>query len=102
MVSQKSRLHVDELGHPPVGVQSYQRDQEQFRAIRPEDARWESFPPFPNEARLTVLIGDSTKAGPNVIIRVRLRSGEYITQVTAIGPPRLDYVDPPQDPRSPA
>ena len=30
------------------------------------------------------------------------RSGEYVTQVTAIGPLGLEYVDPAQDPRSPA
>ncbi|GAA2355808.1 cupin [Catellatospora methionotrophica] len=28
------------------------------------------------------------------------RSGEYVTQVTAIGPISLDYVDPRNDPRS--
>ena len=27
------------------------------------------------------------------------RSGEYITQVTAIGPLRLEYLDPAHDPR---
>jgi hypothetical protein len=28
------------------------------------------------------------------------KSGEYVTQVTAIGPISLDYVDPRDDPRS--
>ena len=28
------------------------------------------------------------------------RSGEYVTQVTAIGPISLDYVDPADDPRT--
>lgn len=30
------------------------------------------------------------------------KSGEYVTQVTAIGPLGLDYLDPHDDPRSPA
>jgi len=30
----------------------------------------------------------------------RARSGEYVTQVTAFGPLRLDYVDASQDPRA--
>jgi hypothetical protein len=29
------------------------------------------------------------------------RSGEYITQVTALGPISLDYVNPQDDPRNP-
>ncbi|HEY4075517.1 MAG TPA: cupin domain-containing protein [Rhizomicrobium sp.] len=30
------------------------------------------------------------------------KSGEYVTQVTAIGPLGLEYIDPVQDPRSSA
>jgi hypothetical protein len=30
------------------------------------------------------------------------KSGEYVTQVTAIGPLGLNYIDPANDPRSPS
>jgi quercetin dioxygenase-like cupin family protein len=130
--------------------------QEHFRIIRSEDVEWKSFPAFPPQARLAVLVGDPTHLGPYVI-RVKLpggtrmmphvhpedriytvisgifyiglgeefddgkltahppgsvlvlpggqphfhwaKSGEYITQVSAIGPLGLCYVDPRHDPR---
>ena len=128
-----------------------------FRSILPEDIDWKPFPAFPPEARLAVLVGDPTQAGPYVV-RVKLpgggganaaqasgrpiytvmsgvfyiglgeefdaskvqayppgsvvilpgdtadfhwaKSGEYVTQVTAIGPLGLDYVDHNDDPRN--
>ena len=137
----------------------HQPGQDRFRAIRPEEVRWQVFPAFPKDARLAVLVGDPSRPGPYVI-RVRLpfnvrmmphrhpedriytvisgvfyiglgekfaedaltaygpgsvivlpggqshfhwaRSGEYITQVTAIGPLGLEYVDPADDPRAAA
>ena len=139
------------------GSPSHQPDEGRFHAIRPEDVQWRPFPAFPPQARLAVLVGDPTKAGPYVI-RVKLpggakmmphkhpedriytvlsgvfyiglgevfdehtltayapgsvvvlpggqphfhwaKSGEYITQVTAIGLLGLDYVDRADDPRN--
>lgn len=130
--------------------------QDRFGAIHPEDVAWREFPAFPPLARLAVLVGDPSLAGPYVI-RVKLpggvkmmphkhpedriytvlsgvfyiglgetfdpdklmafapgsvvvlpggqshfhwaKSGEYVTQVSAIGPLGLDYVDPSHDPR---
>ena len=127
-----------------------------FRSILPEEIDWKPFPAFPPTARLAVLVGDPTQAGPYVI-RVKVpsgvklmphkhpenriytvmsgvfyiglgdrfdgdkvkayppgsvivlpgetahfhwaRSGEYVTQVTAIGPLGLEYMDPADDPR---
>lgn len=131
--------------------------QDKFVAIHAEDVEWRPFPAFPPQARLAILVGDPTKAGPYVI-RVKLpadvrmmphqhpedriytvlsgvfyiglgdvfdadklvafapgsvivlpggqphfhwaRSGEYVTQVTAIGPLGLEYIDPASDPRN--
>src|SRR5690242_19602470 len=96
---------------------SHQIDHSTFRALRPEDIDWKPFPAFPPWARLAVVVGDPTEAGPYVI-RVKLppgsvivlpggtphfhfaRSGEYVTQVTAIGPLGLDYVDQSDVPRA--
>jgi quercetin dioxygenase-like cupin family protein len=46
----------------------------EFRSILPEDIEWKSFPAFPKEARLAVLVGDPTQAGPYVV-RVKAPSG---------------------------
>jgi quercetin dioxygenase-like cupin family protein len=141
-------------GAPPG---SHQPGEDRFFAIRSEDVLWKSFPAFPPEARLAVLVGDPAKSGPYVI-RVKLpagiklmprkhpedriytvlsgvfyiglgetfdenklmafapgsvvvlpgnqphfhwaKSGEYITQVSAIGPLGLVYVDAANDPRN--
>jgi len=130
--------------------------QDRFHAIHSEDVEWKPFPGFPPAARLAVLIGDTSQAGPYVI-RVKLpmgtrmmphkhsedriytvisgvfyiglgaefdetrlqafapgsvivlpgdqphfhwaKSGEYITQVSAIGPLGLEYVKALDDPR---
>jgi quercetin dioxygenase-like cupin family protein len=127
-----------------------------FRSILPEDIDWKPFPAFPPSARLAVLVGEPTQAGPYVI-RVKVpsgvklmphrhpedriytvmsgvfyiglgdqfdgdkvkayppgsvvvlpgdtwhfhwaKSGEYVTQVTAIGPLGLEYRNPDHDPR---
>ncbi len=142
----------------PGGAQPHQPDEDRFHAIHSEDIQWRSFPAFPPEARLAILVGDPAKPGPYVI-RVKLpagtkmmphrhpedriytvmsgvfyiglgdvfdeskltayapgsvvvlpggqphfhwaKSGEYITQVTAIGPLGLSYIDPANDPRNP-
>jgi quercetin dioxygenase-like cupin family protein len=128
-----------------------------FRSILPEDVDWKPFQAFPPSARLAVLIGELTQAGPYVV-RVKVpsgvklmphrhpedrvytvmsgvfyiglgdrfngdevkayppgsvivlpgdtwhfhwaKSGEYVTQVTAIGPLGLEYKDAKDDPRN--
>jgi quercetin dioxygenase-like cupin family protein len=45
-----------------------------FGSILSEHVKWQSFPAFPPEARLAVLVGDPAKAGPYVV-RVRLPAG---------------------------
>jgi len=45
-----------------------------FRSILPEDINWKPFPAFPPSARLAVLVGEPTQAGPYVI-RVKAPSG---------------------------
>ena len=142
-----------------VGIQQsggHQPGQDSFRVIRSEQVEWKAFPAFPPDARLAVLVGDPTRAGP-YLIRVKLpggtkmmphrhpedriytvisgvfyiglgeefdeqgltahapgsvlvlpggqphfhwaKSGEYVTQVSAIGPLGLAYVNPVNDPR---
>ena len=138
-------------------MSAHQPGQEHFRVIRSEDVQWRQFAAFPPHARLAVLVGDPTRAGP-YLIRVKLpdgtkmmphrhpedriytvisgvfyigigskfdeeiltahapgsvvvlpggqshfhwaKSGEYVTQVSAIGPLDLDYTDPAHDPRA--
>ena len=46
----------------------------QFGSVLPENIKWQSFPAFPPEARLAVLVGEPTKAGPYVV-RVKLPAG---------------------------
>jgi len=46
----------------------------QFGAILPENVTWQSFPAFPPEARLAIVVGDPSKAGPYVV-RVKLPAG---------------------------
>lgn len=134
----------------------HQPGQSQFRAILPEAIEWKPFAAFPPAARLAVMVGDPTKAGPYVT-RVKLpggeklaphrhpedrvytvisgifyvglgetfdadklqpyppgavivlpgntwhfhwaKSGEYVTQITAIGPLGMEYEDINDDPR---
>ena len=52
----------------------HQPGQAAFRAILPEDIAWKSFPAFPPEARLAIMVGDPSKPGPYVI-RVKVPSG---------------------------
>jgi quercetin dioxygenase-like cupin family protein len=141
---------------PAKPPREHQPGEESFRAIRPEDLVWTSFPAYPPAARVAVLVGDPALSG-SYAIRVKLpagarmaphrhpedrlytvisgvfyigrgevfdedkleafgpgslvvlpggqahfhyaKSGEYVTQVIAIGPLGLDYVDPANDPR---
>lgn len=137
-------------------VRNHQPGESLFKSILPEDIEWKPFAAFPPSARLAVLVGEPTQAGP-YLIRVKVpfdvklmphkhpedrvytvmsgvfyiglgetfdgdkvrayppgsvivlpgdtwhfhwaKSGEYVTQVTAIGPLGLDYHDPEDDPR---
>jgi len=138
-------------------IRDHQPGEAVFRSILPEDIDWKPFPAFPPSARLAVLVGEPTQAGPYVI-RVKVpsgvklmphrhpedriytvmsgvfyiglgdrfegdkvkayppgsvivlpgntwhfhwaKSGEYVTQVTAIGPLGLEYMDAKDDPRN--
>src|SRR3984893_18624661 len=80
----------------------HQPDEATFRSILPEDIEWKPFPAFP------AFDGDKVTAYPpgSVIVLPGetwhfhwAKSGEYVTQVTAIGPLGLEYLDPGDDPR---
>jgi hypothetical protein len=95
-------------------VRTHQPGEADFRSILPEEIEWKPFAAFPPSVRLAVLVGEPSKPGPYVI-RVKApsvlpgdtfhfhwaKSGEYVTQVTAIGPLGLEYLDPGDDPRMP-
>jgi quercetin dioxygenase-like cupin family protein len=128
----------------------------QFGSVLAENMTWQSFPAFPPEARLSVVVGDPSKPGPYVV-RVKLpggvklmphthpedriytvisgvfyigigtvfdpdklqayapgtvlvlpantphfhwaKSGDYMTQVSGVGPLGLKYVNDAEDPR---
>lgn len=140
-------------------VRDHQPGEDVFKSILPEDIDWKPFPAFPPSARLAVLVGEPTHAGP-YLIRVKVpsgvklmphkhpedriytvisgifyiglgprfeaedlkayppgsvvvlpgdtwhfhwaKSGEYVTQVTAIGPLGLEYKEAADDPRNAA
>ena len=52
----------------------HQPGQATFKAILPEDIAWKPFPAFPPAARLAVVVGDPTQAGP-YMIRVKVPGG---------------------------
>ena len=140
-------------------VRNHQPGEAVFKSILPEHVDWKPFPAFPPGARLAVLVGEPTQAGP-YLIRVKVpsgvklmphkhpedriytvisgvfyvglgdrfdaedlkayppgsvvvlpgntwhfhwaKSGEYVTQVTAIGPLGLEYKEADDDPRNAA
>ena len=140
-------------------VRNHQPGEAVFKSILPEDVDWKPFPAFPPGARLAVLVGEPTQAGP-YLIRVKVpsgvklmphkhpedriytvisgvfyvglgdrfdaedlkayppgsvvvlpgntwhfhwaKSGEYVTQVNAIGPLGLEYKEADDDPRNAA
>jgi len=55
-------------------TRAHQPGQGRFRSILPEDIEWKPFPAFPPTARLAVLVGNPTRAGPYVV-RVKVPSG---------------------------
>ena len=52
----------------------HQPDESVFRAMLSEEIEWKPFAAFPSQARLAVLVGEPTKAGPYVI-RVKVPRG---------------------------
>jgi quercetin dioxygenase-like cupin family protein len=140
-----------------VGVRPHQPGEAAFAAILPEDIDWKPFAAFPPTARLAVIVGEPSEAGPYTT-RVKVphglklmphrhpedrvytvisgvfyiglgdefdadkleayppgaiivlpgntshfhwaKTGEYITQVTAIGPLGMEYVNSADDPRN--
>jgi hypothetical protein len=75
-------------------VTTHQPDQAEFRSVLPEDVDWQPFPAFPPSARLAVVVVPGETSHFHWA-----KSGDYVTQVTAIGPISLDYVSPQDDPR---
>jgi quercetin dioxygenase-like cupin family protein len=55
-------------------VGDHQPGQAVFRSMLPEEVDWKPFPAFPPSARLAVLVGEPTQAGP-YLIRVKVRAG---------------------------
>ena len=55
-------------------VRTHQPGESTFKTILSEDIEWKSFPAFPPSARLAVLIGEPSEAGPYVI-RVKVPGG---------------------------
>ncbi len=45
---------------------THQPGEDIFRSILPEEIDWKPFPAFPPSARLAVLVGEPTRAGPYV------------------------------------
>ena len=140
-------------------ARNHQPGESAFKSILSEDVEWKPFPAFPPSARLAVLVGDPTQAGP-YLTRVKVpsgvklmphrhpedriytvmsgvfyiglgdrfnaenleafppgsvvvlpgdtwhfhyaKSGEYVTQITAIGPLGMEYKEAEDDPRNAA
>jgi quercetin dioxygenase-like cupin family protein len=138
-------------------VRDHQPGQAVFKTILSEEVDWKPFPAFPPSARLAVLVGDPTQAGPYTT-RVKCpsgvklmphkhpedriytvisgvfyiglgdrfepeklkayppgavvilpgdtwhfhwaKSGDYVTQITAIGPLGMEYKEAADDPRT--
>ena len=69
----------------------HQPGQDVFRSILNQDVDYQPFAAFPPGA-VVVLPGETPHFH-------WAKSGEYITQITALGPISLDYVHPGDDPR---
>jgi hypothetical protein len=72
-------------------IRTHQPGEADFKSILPEDIDWKPFAAFPPTVRLAVLVGEPSHWA---------RAGEYVTQVTAIGPLGLEYMDARDDPRN--
>ena len=95
-------------------MRTHHPGQDVFRAISPQDIAGRPFPAFPPSARLSstsvAVRLDEEKleahAPGSVVVRPGgtphfhwAKSGQYLTQVTALGPITLEYLDPHDDPR---
>jgi hypothetical protein len=78
-------------------MRTHQPDQGVFRSVLAENVDWEPFAAFPPSARLAVVVGHPPGGTRHFHWA---KSGEYVTQVTALGPISLEYVDPSHDPRN--
>jgi quercetin dioxygenase-like cupin family protein len=67
-----SRSHTESIKQ--ATLRPHQPGQENFRAILPEEIDWKSFPAFPPSARLAILVGQPSQAGPYTI-RVKVPGG---------------------------
>jgi hypothetical protein len=81
-------------------ARTHQPDEAVFRSILPEDIDWKPFPAFP-PVRLKAYPPGTVLVLPGDTHHFHwAKSGEYITQITAIGPLGLEYLDPHDDPRA--
>ncbi len=55
-------------------ARTHQPGEPAFKSILPEDIEWKAFPAFPPSARLAILVGQPSAAGPYVI-RVKVPQG---------------------------
>jgi quercetin dioxygenase-like cupin family protein len=58
----------------PGSVRPHQPGQDVFKAVLSEDIDWKPFPAFPPEARLAIVVGQPSEAGPYTI-RVKIPHG---------------------------
>jgi hypothetical protein len=72
-------------------TRTHQPGEAAFRAVLPENLDWQPFAAFP-PGSVIVLPGDTYHFH-------WAKSGEYVTQVSAIGPLGLEYRDAVDDPR---
>jgi hypothetical protein len=72
----------------------HQPGQAAIRSVLPQDVDFQPFAAFPPGVMLAVVVlpGETPHFH-------WAKSGEYITQVTALGPISLDYIHPGDDPR---
>jgi hypothetical protein len=88
---------------------AHQLGQEAFKTLL-SDVDWRPFPAFPPSVRLAVVAGQPSEPG-SYTIRVKAphgntphfhwaQSGEYVTQITAMGPLGLEYLRATDDPRN--
>ncbi|TIW15667.1 MAG: cupin domain-containing protein, partial [Mesorhizobium sp.] len=55
-------------------ARKHQPDQAEFRVILPEEIAWKPYAAFPTGARLAIVVGHPTQAGPYVV-RVKVSGG---------------------------
>jgi len=67
-----SRSRTENIGQ--ATLRPHQPGQKTFRAILPEEIDWKPFPAFPPSARLAIIVGQPSQAGPYTI-RVKVPGG---------------------------